>query len=212
MNRCRPILGTAIVAALLLAATGNAHADGDPGGRIPALATRSVAGADTAENVHGRTAVNLAAGNSNVQSNMTALAIGLDQGSALSTAGLVQGTGVGDAARTQSSFAIIGPGAFANADGLVSLNQGSGSANAQSNVAAVSLGAGAVVASDSVLAETATGVAPGGHATGQASLRAVTSDTAFAGAHGLVQVNQAAGSGNITANSFALRLQAGANP
>jgi hypothetical protein len=34
-------------------------------------------------------------------------------------------------------------------------------------------------------------------------------DTAFRGARGIIQVNQSAGSGNATANSFAMRIMAG---
>jgi hypothetical protein len=37
-------------------------------------------------------------------------------------------------------------------------------------------------------------------------------NTAFDGARGLIQVNQSAGSGNATANSFALRVETGVNP
>lgn len=201
-----------LLLAWLQAAPGAARAGG-LGAQTAGLATQSVIGADALQGVRGRTAVDMAAGNSNVQSNAAALAIDAGAGAAIAGAGLAQRAGAGGAASPSVSSAIIEPGAFAGADGLVSVNQASGTANAQENVAVVGAGSGAVVASDSTLAATTAGAAPAGAGAGRRGVQsAVTSDTAFAGASGLVQVNQSAGSGNITANHFALRIQADANP
>jgi hypothetical protein len=64
------------------------------------------------------------------------------------------------------------------------------------------------VIAESVLAETLPGAVPPASAgISSKGVRAVSiDDTAFEGARGIVQVNQSAGSGNTTANNFALSI------
>jgi hypothetical protein len=63
-----------------------------------------------------------------------------------------------------------------------------------------------------VLSATTSNVVPTGAGVGKSHQAVSINDTAFEGAHGLVQVNQSAGSGNSTANNFALQVQLGAKP
>lgn len=203
-KRFRRVLSVVCVAAAPMAGAA------DLGPQIPAVMNQSVIGANVLSDVRGRAAVNMAAGDSNIQSNAAAVAIG-NAGSAL--VGIVQSANAGGQNGPGIATAAIGPGAFANASGLVSINQTSGTANAQANTAALGLGTGVEVVADSTLATTISNAGPALAGTGGARLQGVSiSDSAFEGARGLVQVNQSAGSGNATANNFALRIQAGANP
>jgi hypothetical protein len=200
---------SAILAAPLLLATGTASAD--PGLQIPGVMNQSVIGANVLSGIRGRAAVNMAAGEENIQSNAAALAAGA-AGSAM--IGIVQNANANGQNGASISTASIGPGAFSNASGLLSINQTSGVANAQANTAALGVGAGVEVVADSTLATTISNAGPAVAGTGNKTrLQGVSiSDTAFQGARGLVQVNQSAGSGNATANNFALHVEMGAKP
>lgn len=182
------------------------------GPELPAYVTRSVIDGNALSNVRGRFAVNLAAGDSNAQTNAGAMAIGLDGGTAAALVGVHQATGWSRATAPDLSIAVIGGHAFANSSGAVSVNQTSGAGNTQANGMAVAVGFDVEAASESVLAATASGVGLAGPARG-ANMKAVSiSDSAFRGSRGLVQINQSAGSGNSTANNFAFQLQLGTKP
>jgi len=170
--------------------------------------SRSAIDGDVLANARGRLAINVSAGFANAQSNSAALAASSGSAKAAVTANVR----VDAVSETQvDSSAIIAGSAFAGAAGMLSVNQASGGANAQANVIAIGLGADADVIAESVLSSTASGVAPASAA--RASVReAAISDSAFRGARGLVQVNQSAGSGNRTANHFALQVQTGSRP
>ena len=174
--------------------------------------THSVIEGNALSNVHGRTAVNMAAGDSNAQINAGALAINLEGGTATAQVNLLQTVGSIRATAPDLSVAIIGGRAFANSSGAISVNQASGVGNTQANGMAIAVGIDLVVVSESLLAATATGVTLVGPARSTNSKAASISDTAFQGSSGLVQVNQSAGSGNSTANNFALQLQLGTKP
>lgn len=182
------------------------------GPELPAYVTRSVIDGNALSNVRGRFAVNMAAGDSNAQTNAGAMAIGLDGGTAAALVGVHQATGWSRATAPDLSIAVIGGRAFANSSGAVSVNQTSGAGNTQANGMAVAVGFDVEAASESVLAATASGVGLAGPARG-ANMKAVSiSDSAFRGSRGLVQINQSAGSGNSTANNFAFQLQLGTKP
>ena len=175
--------------------------------------SNSVIGGNALSNIRGRFAVNMAAGDSNAQTNAAALAIGLGDSTVGAFAGVTQRVDARQVAVPGIATAIIADHAFANAAGMVSINQTSGAGNAQANTAAFGLGFEVGVVAESSLAATASGVAPTGSPGGSVRLRGVSiSDTAFEGARGLFQVNQSAGSGNSTANNFALRVETGAKP
>lgn len=181
----------------------------------PGVASSVINGAALSE-VRGRFAVNIAAGDSNAQTNAAALAIGLGDSSVGAYAGVIAATDarvVNHPGVAASATAVIAEHAFANAVGMVSVNQTSGAGNAQANTVALGVGFEVGVVAESSLAATAPGVAPVGSPGAGPRLRGVSiADTAFAGSRGLVQVNQSAGSGNSTANNFALRVETGAKP
>ena len=180
---------------------------------LPSSIATSVISANALGNVQGRAAVNIVAGDSNAQSNNAAMAAGLGVTSVHAYTGIYQTMDPRQANALGVARAVIGDQAFANAAGMVSVNQASGVSNAQANTAAIGLGFEANVVAESTLAVTTSGMAPIGPGSASARVRGVSiSDTAFQGARGLVQVNQSAGSGNSTANTFALKANVGVKP
>ncbi|WP_321912600.1 MULTISPECIES: hypothetical protein [unclassified Paraburkholderia] len=114
-------------------------------------------------------------------------------------------------ARLKGATATIGTGAFANANGAMMVNQSAGVGNVQRNTALISSGAiGVVAVSDGELSAAAAQNGSRGQMAQAGGIREVRIDNAaFRNATGLVQVNQTAGAGNATANSFVLRPPAG---
>jgi hypothetical protein len=167
----------------------------------------AVVGEGAAHGVVGALAVNIAAGVDNVQTNQAAVLYG--SGSAI-VSGQQQTT---RASRTQigSASATIGSNAFSNTVGVIAINQAAGANNLQRNavtVGGVPVGAEAVADSE-LSATTARNGGTRGHSTSGHALEASIASDAFKGATGVVQVNQTAGAGNATANSFVLRPPAG---
>lgn len=179
---------------------------------MPSIATSTI-GSNALASVQGRAAVNIVAGDSNAQANNAALAAGLGMTSAQAYTGIVQMMNLRHAEALGVAHAVIGDQAFTNATGLVSVNQASGVSNAQANTVAIGLGFEAAVVAESRLAMTTSGAASIDLDPARVRIRGVSiSDTAFVGARGLVQVNQSAGSGNSTANVFALKANVGVQP
>ncbi|MEX3704750.1 hypothetical protein AB3X92_28955 [Paraburkholderia sp. BR14317] len=98
-----------------------------------------------------------------------------------------------------------------NANGAMMVNQSAGVGNVQRNTALISSGAiGVVAVSDGELSAAAAQNGGQGQMAQAGGIREVRIDNAaFRNATGLVQVNQTAGAGNATANSFVLRPPAG---
>jgi hypothetical protein len=153
----------------------------------------------------GSVAVNAAAGAGNAQANLGVI-VNDGVGSLRSS----QHAGMVAAAANASS--TIGAGVFAGASGILSTNLASGNGNLQTNAALVAPAGSAIIEtmSDGLLA-TVTAHAGQGDASSHAPrLReAVVHPDAYRNANGLVQLNQTAGSGNTSANSFVLRPPAG---
>jgi len=167
----------------------------------------SVVGSGAANGVVGALAVNLAAGVDNVQSNQAAVLYG-------SGAAIVSGQQqTVSTARTRIGTASvqIDGNAFSNTIGVVAINQAAGANNLQRNAVAVGgMPLGAEAVTDTVLSATAArNGGPRGHAGAGQTFEASISSDAFKGVTGIVQVNQTAGAGNATANSFVLRPPAG---
>lgn len=161
---------------------------------------------EVGHDAQGVLGINMASGDSNLQSNTTAIAISND-GHAQAQAGVVQVIDTGPFNVPDVAVAKIDGNAFSNAAGAIGINQAAGAANAQANGVAIAIGVGAEVAADAELAQSVSGVAlPAVAANGQYRETTVA-DTAFSGARGIVQVNQSAGVGNATGNSFTLRVQ-----
>ncbi len=209
MNNSSAVLISALIAVPAALHAGLVAAqDGLPD--LPGYVTQSVIDSNILSNVRGRFAVNMAAGDSNVQANAAAVALGAQGGPAIGLVGGIQVTDPRQGTLPDVAVASIGDHVFANSSGLISVNQTSGVGNAQANGAAFALGFEEVVA-ESTLSATTSNAVPIGAGTGK-SHQVSIADTAFNGARGLVQVNQSAGSGNSTANNFALQVQLGAKP
>lgn len=154
----------------------------------------------------GVVSVNEAAGLNNAQSNQAAIAQGpigvADSSSAQSTRAH---------ASVPSAQASIENGALSNVSGAVMVNQAAGVANLQRNSVVIGAAAkGAESVSDSVLSAAAPKqgrVDASAMAQGERAVR-IGSD-ALINASGIAQINQTAGAGNTTANSFVLRPPAG---
>ncbi|WDD93417.1 hypothetical protein Bsp3421_003495 [Burkholderia sp. FERM BP-3421] len=190
-------------AALALALSGFAHA-------VHAQALPYVTGAASispgaATNVTGVLTVNETAGLDNVQANQ--LVISGAGGAASATSEQLAYA----VAHTGNATAGIAGNAFSNVSGVLMVNQSAGTANLQRNSAAVGvLGAGVETVSDTELSEAAPRSGNLGRPTGGQDMREVSiSGDAFKHISGIVQVNQTAGAGNATANSFVLRPPAG---
>ena len=111
-----------------------------------------------------------------------------------------------------SAVSLIQGNAFSNASGMISVNHVSGVANAQVNDIAIGFAIGGVAVTESELSLTVTGqpgVQPNQNQV-QQHREAAISGSAFEGASGVVQINQLAGSGNATSNSFGLTVSVGA--
>jgi hypothetical protein len=178
---------------------------------FPSYIAQSIIDSNVLSHVRGRFSVNMTAGDSNVQANAAAVALGAKGGPTLGFIGGIQVTNPRQGDLPDYAIAIIGKNAFANSSGLISVNQSSGVGNAQANGAVFALGFDEVLA-DSVLSSTTSGVVPIGSVAGKGNQAVSINDAAFYGSHGLVQVNQSAGSGNSTTNNFVLQVQLGTKP
>jgi hypothetical protein len=188
------------LAAALVALTTVAHA------QVTVGATAVIA-PNAATSTTGALAVNEAAGLDNAQGNQLTITSG---GSVANVNLDEQGATV--RARLDNASALIGSGAFANTSGAMMVNQAAGVGNIQRNSAQIGTGAlGVTMVSDGELsAASATNGGVGNQAGETGGIREVRIDgVAFRNATGLVQVNQTAGAGNATANSFVLRPPAG---
>lgn len=152
----------------------------------------------------GRIALNAAAGLNNQQANAASVAIGSH-----STTFASVGQSAPDTVLRSSSVdnqAWILNGVMGAAHGLLSINQASGDQNRQSNTMRVEI-ADVATSSDDVLAATVSGQPaaprPAANPTGRREVG--IAEGAFSGANGIVQINQAAGMQNVTANTVQLR-------
>ncbi|WP_042297331.1 hypothetical protein [Paraburkholderia bannensis] len=162
---------------------------------------------NAATSTTGAVAVNEAAGLNNAQGNQ----LTISSGGSVANVNL-DDQSTSSRARLANATAIIGSGAFSNTSGAMMVNQAAGVGNIQRNSAQIGTGAfGVAMLSDgelsAVTAQNGNKASQAGQAGG---IREVRIDGAtFRNATGLVQVNQTAGAGNATANSFVLRPPAG---
>jgi hypothetical protein len=201
-------LAVPIVLAVLQAGAAFAQDPEIPGGYL----AQSLIDGNALSGAQGNIAINLVAGDSNAQLNATALATSFGQGIAAARVSGLQLTDAGKATSPDAAISMIGGQAFNNISGLVTINQASGQSNAQANGIAISMGYGEEIVAESSLGAIVSGL---GTADPQAAtgVRVTSVDaTAFEGARGIVQINQLAGSGNATANNFALSISRGGNP
>jgi hypothetical protein len=154
----------------------------------------------------GAITVNEAAGLNNAQANQLTISSG---GSTASDNASVQSASA--QAKVAHASASIAGNAFSNTSGAVLVNQSAGAGNLQRN--SVQLGTAAIgveTVSDSVLSAAIPKNGGLARTNGVHDAREATiSNEAFRNVNGIVQINQTAGAGNATANSFVLRPPAG---
>ncbi|MGA7781951.1 MAG: hypothetical protein WCA85_30155 [Paraburkholderia sp.] len=173
---------------------------------IPTVGATATISSGVATGTTGALTVNEAAGLSNAQANQLTITtggvIGNDNASTQSASG---------AARVTNASASIQGNAFSNTSGAVLVNQSAGAGNLQRNSTQIGTAAvGVETVSDGELSATAAKNGGLGQSIGVNSVReANISNEAFKNVSGIVQINQAAGAGNATANSFVLRPPAG---
>ncbi len=165
-------------------------------------------------NARGVIGVNLSAGDSNAQINARALAASAGLGIASASTHTQQQVRLASQVPDSAISQIEGQ-AFSNSRGLISVNHVSGSGNAQVNALAISVAAaGGLAVSENELSMTVSGQPPtqNGSTVGTQHREATIDAKAFSDTKGVVQINQLAGSGNATSNSFGLSVSLGATP
>ena len=152
----------------------------------------------------GNFSVNQAAGNQQQQANVRAIAIGTEAGATTS----VRQEITTPANPSMGATANIGGTSFSNGNGVLGVNQGAGANNQMANAMRISIGAAPQAIDDSALSQQNVALLPNSGATGTptGSRQVVTSDQAFTGSRGVIQVNQSAGVGNRMANTLSIRV------
>lgn len=174
--------------------------------RAAAVSGTSAIEAGAFQGATGMVSVNEAAGLNNAQANQAAIAASpLGQAE---TNGAQTATA---AARVAHASTTIATGAFAGITGALMVNQAAGAANLQRN--SVVLGAAAKGVETATDSELSAAASVQGRLDGSVALHGVREvsigNGAFANVTGIAQINQTAGAGNATANSFVLRPPAG---
>lgn len=174
------------------------------GPSLPVYAEQnSLIGTGTFVNVQGRTAINLAAGDQNVQTNTHVL------GGNISLMSLQENLFNNVLADEYDAVnnSVIESMAFAGAQGLIGINQVSGQGNTQANLGTIELatvnGQGL---SDHSLTQVSSSPNP---VVGQSTNSTDIALDSFFEAQGIVQVNQISGDGNTAINRFSLQLSSG---
>ncbi|MGZ9668395.1 MULTISPECIES: adhesin [Pseudomonas] len=159
---------------------------------------------DTGIQYRGNFNVNQAAGDQMQQTNTKAIAIGTNA----SATTIVRQTLDTPANPSMNASTTIGGNSFSNGNGILGVNQGAGANNQMANVTRVSISAAPQSVDDSALSQQNVALLPSSGATGTSSgsRQVTTSDQAFTGSRGVIQVNQSAGVGNRMANTLSIRV------
>lgn len=183
---------------LALFASASAMADSN----VPVVNNANIQ--DSGTQYKGNFNVNQAAGDQQQQTNTRAIAIG-SNASATTT---VRQSLDAAANRAMNATATIGGSSFSNGNGVLGVNQSAGANNQMANAMRVSISANPQSIDDSVLSQQNVALLPDSGATGAptGSRQVVTSDQAFTGSRGVIQVNQSAGVGNRMANTLSIRV------
>lgn len=156
----------------------------------------------------GASATNMAAGDLNLQANLRVVAVG-DHASALIQAQQLHRDNHADA--PLSASASIGGQAYVDGHGLASINQVSGNGNAELNAVAATLTMrGIRETTDGTLSAavsaSARGQSPDNPGVPGGTRHVAVESSAMKGFEGVLQLNQIAGSGNITGNQLLLTV------
>ena len=152
----------------------------------------------------GNMMINQAAGNQQQQVNARTISIGSQ----------VQGnTGVSQQLTGQADPALdakvsINGDSFSHGSGILGINQSAGANNQMVNAVRISISTAAQSIDDNALAQQNVALTPNSvtGALNTGSRQVVTSDQAFTGSRGVLQVNQSAGVGNRMANTLNVRV------
>ncbi|MDR6961947.1 hypothetical protein J2W43_005967 [Pseudomonas brassicacearum] len=187
-------------ALFLLALLGSSIALADPGVAVISNANLQ----DSGSHYTGNFNINQAAGDQTQQTNTRAIAIGTQ---AHATTNVQQRLDT-QANPSMNATARIGGNAFTNGNGVLGVNQSAGANNQMANVMRVGISAQPQSIDDSALSQQNVALLPNSGATGAptGSRQVVTSDQAFTGSRGVIQVNQSAGVGNRMANTLSIRV------
>ncbi|MEN5202154.1 adhesin [Pseudomonas wadenswilerensis] len=152
----------------------------------------------------GNLTVNQAAGDQQQQVNARAIAVGR---------GASATTQIRQRLRTHVDPAMdarsgIQGDAFSHGNGALGVNQSAGASNQQANALRISIGAQPQSIDDSVLLQQNVALLNNSDPTDSAPgyRQVTTSDQAFTGSRGVIQLNQSAGVGNRTANTLSIRV------
>lgn len=153
---------------------------------------------------NGVVSINQAAGDQQQLSNNVAIAVGHNAQATVTVTQKISGAA---ADRALNARTTIQGNAFSNGNGALSVNQSAGAQNQMINAVRISVSAGPQSIDDSVMSQQNVALATdSGLTSTTGSRQVVTSDQAFTGSRGVVQVNQSAGVGNRVANTLNLRL------
>ncbi|MDR0280721.1 MAG: hypothetical protein LBJ37_22860 [Paucimonas sp.] len=158
----------------------------------------------SAANYQGNLSINQAAGDQQQQANARSMAIG-HEASARTT--IIQRIDT-PSSRAIDANASISGNAFSNGSGVLGINQSAGAATQQANAVRISISAVPQSIDDSVLLQQNVALSNSSDPTSNApgSRQVNTSDQAFTGSRGVVQLNQSAGVGNRMANTLSIRV------
>ncbi|HHJ1299221.1 adhesin [Pseudomonas sp. P1B16] len=152
----------------------------------------------------GNLTVNQAAGDLQQQANARAIAVGHE---ASATTQIRQRLGSPVDRAMDASSSIQGD-AFSQGSGALGVNQSAGAGTQQANALRISLSTQPQSIDDSVLMQQNVALLNNSDPTDAASghRQVTTSDQAFTGSRGVIQVNQSAGVGNRMANTLSIRV------
>ena len=208
MTRIRTRI-TAAAALMLLASTMVYAGNTDSYTAMLAYLDNSNISGQALQGINGVSATNMAAGDLNLQANLRVLASGQIAQTAIQARQLPRDN---NASAPLNASAIIGGHAYANGQGIASINQASGNGNAELNAVAATLAQQGIRETTdgylSAVSASAGGQSPGNpHTqtvqTGGTRSVAVEASAMF-GFQGMLQLNQIAGSGNATSNALLL--------
>lgn len=152
----------------------------------------------------GNLGVNQAAGDQQQQANVRSIAIG-HEASATTQIRQRLNTSVDPSVDARSS---IQGGAFSHGNGALGVNQSAGASNQQANALRISISNQPQSIDDSVLMQQNVALLNNSDPTASApgNRQVTTSDQAFTGSRGVIQLNQSAGVGNRMANTLSIRV------
>ena len=172
-------------------------------GSASAMADNTAVVNNSGQQYEGVLSINQAAGNQQQMSNSRAVALG-----GQATNADIQNLN-GKVDPSLNAKAAIQGSSFTNGNGVLGINQSAGANNQSVNAVRISLNPGPQSIDDSVLLQqnTTTLATDSGLTPTTGSRLVVTSDQAFTGSRGVIQVNQSAGVGNRVANTLGITIK-----